>query len=175
MILNILVTANGGISLGAPPDNRALGPSTFPLVEGANLEDRRFRLPEDFEGGRNIVLIAFEREQQAEVDTWLPLARSLESEIPGVRSYELPTIRELPGVLRGWITGGMARGIPDAQARASTITLFLDKDEFRRALQIRSEKTITVVVTDREGRICWQTTGTWTPEKEAALRRVLVP
>jgi hypothetical protein len=158
-----------------PTDRPAAGAAEFPAVEGANLDGKEFRLPADFEGERNIVLIAFEREQQAEVDTWLPAVRRLEAEIPGVRGYELPTIRKLPGLLRGWITGGMASGIPDAKARATTITLFLDKEEFRRSLQIATERTITLVVTDRDGKIFWQTLGVWTPEKEAALRTIVTP
>lgn len=145
----------------------------FPQVRGKNLEGRAFDLPADFEGDLNLVFIAFERGQQAEVDTWLPLARKLATEIPGVRYYELPTIRELPGFVRNWIDGGMRDGIPDPTARAATITLYIDKDPFRRSLDIRTEKSISIVVVDRAGTIRWQTIGLWTPEKEEALRRVL--
>lgn len=145
----------------------------FPEVRGQNLDGRWFNLPADFEGERNLVFVAFERGQQAEVDTWLPLARRLTSEISGVRYYELPTIRKLPGFVRGWIDGGMRDGIPDPAARAATITLYLDKEPFRRALDIRTEKSITILVVDRSGAVHWQTVGVWTPEKESALRTLL--
>ena len=47
----------------------------FPNVSGSNLERKRLELPDDFAGQINIVLVAFQRWQQAEVDTWIPAAR----------------------------------------------------------------------------------------------------
>lgn len=172
---NVVLAAWMTISPGALAPAQEQPSARFPDVRGSNLEGREFRLPADFEGERNVVLIAFERGQQAQVDTWLPLARRLEDEFPHVRAYELPTIRKLPGFVRGWIDGGMRSGIPDRRARESTITLYLDKEPFRRSLGIRTEETITVVVVDREGTVYWQTLGIWTPEKEAVLRQVLQP
>jgi hypothetical protein len=43
---------------------------TFPKLTAANLEKQAFSLPEDFAGDRNLLLIAFQREQQQNVDTW---------------------------------------------------------------------------------------------------------
>ena len=43
----------------------------FPIVKASNLEKRELSLPADFEGERNLLLVAFEREQQKNVDTWL--------------------------------------------------------------------------------------------------------
>lgn len=151
----------------------APAPPFFPEVTGDNLEGKRFRLPADFEGTRNVVLIAFEREQQAQVDTWIPALRQLVAEQADLRYYELPTIKEMSRVMRWVINGGMARGIDDPKARAATITLYIDKEPFTRALGIATEQVISLVVVDRSGRIDWQTVGTYTPEKERALREVL--
>ena len=145
----------------------------FPEVEGDNLEGKRFHLPADFEGERNVVLIAFQRGQQAQVDTWVPFLRRLAADQPALRYYELPTIKEMGRVMRWVINRGMARGIEDAKARAATITLYIDKGPFTRALGIGTEEAISLVVVDRVGRVYWQTIGTYTPEKERALREVL--
>jgi hypothetical protein len=145
----------------------------FPEVEGDNLEGKRFRLPADFEGERNVVLIAFQRGQQAQVDTWVPLLRQLAAEQPDLRYYELPTIKEMGRVMRWVINSGMARGIEDPKARAATITLYIDKGPFTQALGIRTEEAVSLAVVDRLGRVYWQTIGTYTPEKERALRGVL--
>jgi predicted transcriptional regulator len=67
----------------------------------------------------------------------------------------------------------MARGIDDPKTRAATITLYIDKGPFTRALGIATEEAISLVVVDRSGRVDWQTIGTYTPEKERALREVL--
>lgn len=46
---------------------------------------------------RNLVLIAFRREQQFDIDTWIPIAQRHMQRRPDVRYYELPTIsRSIP-------------------------------------------------------------------------------
>jgi hypothetical protein len=106
----------------------------FPRVHGANLEGRSFTLPDDFEGTINLVLIAFRREQQGDIDTWIPTARRLTRSHLGFRSYELPTISRSVPLARWWLDGAMRAGIPDQEARAGTITLYLNKRAFRAAL-----------------------------------------
>ena len=41
----------------------------FPTLSSDNLERQAFTLPADFGGERNVVFVAFKREQQAEVDS----------------------------------------------------------------------------------------------------------
>lgn len=100
---------------------------TFPAVEGRNLEGRAFHLPADFEGDVNVVLVAFKREQQADVDTWTPVLQKLASRHRTMRVYELPTLGRRYRLIRSVIDGGMRGGIPDAAVRAATITLYIDK------------------------------------------------
>ena len=64
----------------------------FPKVEASNLDKRQLHLPGDFEGDRNLLLVAFERHQQKDVDTWLREMKGFEKLDPNFRYYELPTI-----------------------------------------------------------------------------------
>lgn len=145
----------------------------FPEVEGDNLEKKSFHLPWDFEGQANLVFIAFHRPQQAEVDTWLPFVKSLADRNAGVRFYELPTISSRVGMARYFIDKGMRRGIPDRRAREVTITLYLEKEAFRQALEIPDEKSIHVLLVGKEGRIHWRAEGAMTEESAAGLERAL--
>lgn len=145
----------------------------FPRVRGANLERRSFTLPDDFEGERNLALIAFKREQQFDIDTWIPTARDLTQSYPGFHYYELPTISRGVPFARWWLDGAMRAGIPDRAARAATITLYLDKGAFREALQLPSEDTIYAMLVDRVGRVLWRAEGICTDEHARALRHVL--
>jgi hypothetical protein len=138
----------------------------FPVVKAANLEGRSFTLPHDLEGELNLLFVAFERRQQEDVDTWLPHARQICQTDSHLRSYELPTIRRGNPVMRWIINHGMASGIHDPQARASTITLYLDKQDFRAALGIEQEEEITILLIKRDGSIRWRSQGTWSAEKE---------
>ena len=145
----------------------------FPTIRASNLEGKDFTLPEDFEGQWNLLFVAFERHQQEDVDTWTPHARHLCEADSSLRLYELPTIRRGNPIMRWMINRGMASGIHDPQARAATITLYLDKTEFRRSLAIESEAEITVLLVGRDGGIRWRGIGTWSADKEESLRRVL--
>ena len=141
----------------------------FPELEGSNLEGKKFVLPKDFEGELNLTLIAFLREQQALVDTWLPLARSLQDRYEGFRYYELPTIYRANPAYRWFINTGMRRGIKDPEARAATITLYLDKKKFRSSLQLPHEGTIYALLVDKRGRVVWRVEGALSKAKQKDL------
>jgi hypothetical protein len=145
----------------------------FPTVSGSNLKRRKLTLPQDLQGEQNLVLIAFQQWQQAQIDTWIPFARQLEEAYPAVRYYELPTIQRLNTLARTFINEGMRAGIPDVVARERTITLYLDKKAFREALQLPDEDNIYALLLDRQGRILWRAEGSFTPEQGESLVAVL--
>jgi hypothetical protein len=141
----------------------------FPTVSGSNLQRNKLTLPQDFQGELNLVLIAFQQWQQTQVDTWIPFARQLEKHHPAVRYYELPTIQRLNTLARTFINEGMRAGIPDRLARERTITLYLDKEAFREALQLPGEDDIHVLLLDRQGWVLWRAEGAFTPDKGESL------
>jgi hypothetical protein len=145
----------------------------FPAVQGSSLSGRQFSLPADFEGDVNLVLIAFQRWQQDLIDTWLPTARRLAQANDTFRYYELPTISRLNFLMRAFIDNGMRSGIPDPTARATTITLYLDKLKFRQALELPQEETIYVMLVDRQGQILWHAEGDFTAEKGQELEQAV--
>jgi hypothetical protein len=44
---------------------------SFSSVSGSNLEGKKHRLPNDFEGSLNIVVVAFRREHTDLIEGWL--------------------------------------------------------------------------------------------------------
>ena len=173
-ILATVTVAGAGI-LDTESEDLAPAPKgTFPKLKASNLENQTFSLPEDFAGDRSLLLIAFQREQQANVDTWLHQMKRFETS-PGFHYYELPTIDRLNPFFRWFINSGMRRGIPDRNARARTITLYLDKPSFRKALNIPDEKRIYAILVDRSGRVLWRAEGDFDEAKAASLQAVLTP
>lgn len=161
------------IDRGSPPEHAVAAPEgNFPRLSASNLEGETLRLPEGFAGDRNLLLIAFQRDQQKNVDTWLHEMKRFQSS-PSFQYYELPTIDRLNPVARWFINNGMRRGIPDHNARARTITLFLDKPSFRKALSIPDEKRISAILIDRSGQVLWRAEGDFDEAKAASLQRVL--
>jgi hypothetical protein len=151
-------SAPPGVGSGATVDSVR----QFPRVEGTNLDGRRFSLPADFEAEFNVVIVAFRREQQADVDSWLPFLAEQKVRELGIRVYELPTLNRSYRIVRGFIDGGMSRGIPEKATREATITLYIDKSPFKKALAISTEDRIIAMVVARDGRVLWRADGRFT-------------
>jgi len=142
----------------------------LPIVGGKNLSRQRMTFPTDFAGQLNLVFIAFQQWQQAQVDSWVPLAESLGQEFAGFAYYEFPTIQPMNILSRTFINEGMRAGIRDQATRERTITLYLNKDRFRDALEIPHEDEIWVMLFDRQGQVLWRANGAFSLEKGEALR-----
>jgi hypothetical protein len=145
----------------------------FPNVRGSNLLRQNVSLPADLQGELNIVFIAFQQWQQAQVDSWVPFARQVEESFSGIQFYELPVIQKMNFLSQTFINEGMRAGIPNPATRQRTITLYLDKRSFRRALDIPHEETIRVLLVGRDGTIHWGTDGAYTPEKGTVLLQAI--
>ncbi len=146
--------------------------TTFPSVAGINLEGEEILLPDGFAGRLNLVAVAFEREQQADVDTWIGASETLASE-RDLRFYEVPTIYEAGAAFRLWVNNGMRAGIPGPEARARTITVYLDREAFLETLAIPDMTSIHVFLLDDAGRVLWRTAGVATADKLDELQRKL--
>ena len=142
LFLIALIAVTSKIGLGLALQAIVDGGARFPRLIASNLEKRSLTLPDDFEGSRNLLLVAFQREQQQQVDTWLREMRRFEELDPEFRYYELPTIQSPNRLVRWFIDTGMRRGIPDLKARSRTITLYIDKQPFLKALGITDENRI---------------------------------
>ncbi|MEJ2750178.1 MAG: hypothetical protein P8183_20065, partial [Anaerolineae bacterium] len=136
---------------------------------GRNLARQKLQFPDDFAGDVNLVFIAFQQWQQMEVDSWVSLAEELCQTYPGLAYYEFPTIRRLNRLSQMFINEGMRAGIPNPATRQRTITLYLNKNAFRQALDINNEDHIWLYLFDQAGRVLWRLQGAYTVENGEAL------
>ncbi len=145
-------------------------PYVFPSLTFANLNGQEVSMPGGLAGERsNLVLVAFLQEQQKDVDTWLKPLPAIQQAHPWFRYYELPTIKRMNGLVRFFINNGMKSGIPDKQQRERTITLYIDKEPFKKALGIVSESTIYAFLIDKSGKVLWRQEGLFTEAKGKSL------
>ncbi len=154
-------------------DHRDDQPGRFPVIEAETLRGRRLRLPDQLKGERNLLLVAYEREQQADIDTWLAVLETMADSIPAFAYYELPTIGNNFKFMRAVIDGGMKQGIPDRVQRDRTITLYLDVDWFRKQIGTAAEPGIAALLVDREGLIVARWYGRYEEAAGTALRAAL--
>lgn len=159
-------------SCGSPVSGVPFDPSapTFPTTKGQNLNERAFDIPAGLDAPLNILLVAFYQNQQKDVDTWVQTAKDLAADHANIEYYELPVLSSSWGVVRGWIDGGMRRGIPAFSARERTITIYTDTDAFRSLAGIDDPSRIWVGLVDRQGRVSWSARGPATSESLESLR-----
>lgn len=148
-------------------------PVRFPEVSGSNLEGRTYNLPSDFEGELNIVALVFFGHHQSWVNSWVSIASRLTRANPKLHFYEIPTLTNDNKPFRGLIDGIMHSGIPDKTAREATITLYLNRVQFLKTAGLPHDRTIYVLLVNRQGQILWRGDGVLTPELGASLEQAI--
>lgn len=147
-------------------------PNSFPEMTGIDLLGHARKIPQDFAGEHQLVAVAFEREQQAQVDTWIAAAEVLTKDFAGLRFYELPIIYEVNPVYRTWINNGMRAGIPSEKARKRTITIYTDRERLLEMMNLKADQ-IYVFLLDESGQMLWQAKGPANEDKILALKAQL--
>lgn len=181
LLLGVSAAMTLGACGGSPLSGRPFDPAapTFPTTAGDNLNQRRIEIPGGLDAPYNLLIVAFLREQQSDVDTWLPTAKEIAADHANVEYYELPTVANGGPLFKMFLDGGMRRGIPAFEARERTITLYLDTDKFRELAGIDGRDRIWTGLVDRQGRVYWSARGPADPatlaELRATVRRVASP
>ena len=145
----------------------------FPHLAARDLEGRSLELPDAFSGASNLVIVAFRREQQAMVDSWVAWWETIAAEYPSLRCYEIPVIATRWSPARPVIDGGMAQAVRAQEARRRTLTVYTDVRRVTDALAIDATDTVTVLLVDADGRLRWRTTGPVSEHSGSELRAAL--
>lgn len=170
MVLRVIKLLLAGsalvVSTAAPPTPTSA--LHFPALTADTLSKQTLHLPQDFGSADSLVTLAFERNQQKDLDTWTKPAIDLALSHPLFRFYEVPVLPWRDVFYRWWLNTAMRSGLTDDAARR-TVPLYVNKQKFESSLQITTEKAITVVLLDNGGRVLWRSSGPWTEEKGRAL------
>ena len=130
-------------------------------------------LPDGFEGERNVVIVAFRREHQALVDSWVPWLDARADSDPGLHFYEMPTIGTQWSPARRVIDGGMATAIGDPVVLHRTITVYTDVRRVTDGLGIDRTDTVWLFLVDATGAVRWRGHGAFDDDVAASLGAAL--
>jgi hypothetical protein len=145
----------------------------FPRVAARDLEGHARSLPADFAGQSNLVIVAFRREQQAMVDTWIAWFDTISARYPTLQCYEVPVLATRWSPARGLIDGGMARAVHEQEARRRTLTVYTDVRRVMDALAIDDANTVTVLLVGANGRVRWRAAGPLTEHAGSGMLAAL--
>jgi hypothetical protein len=145
----------------------------FPNLSARNLEGRTLEIPAELAGTANLVLLAFLREHQGPVETWLPHLAELEREFAGLEVWEVAALSRRYRIWRGAISGGMRAGVPDPRARRHTLTAYLDLRDLHAPLGLRDFNDIHLYLLNRSGEVLWEGQGGHDAAALSSLRTAL--
>lgn len=145
----------------------------FPGIQATSLDNARLHLPQDFSGQLNLVVVSFAREQQHDVDGWIPAAREIQTKHPKFSYYELPTMSSENLLYRWWFDAALRNNTNDHDLRNRTLTAYVNKHKFLKALGIANEKQVVAMLVDRTGKIYWRANGNCTEEEKLSLMQAL--
>jgi hypothetical protein len=138
----------------------------FPSVAGRALSGQTVRIPEDPLGAPVLLLCAYRRGTQTDIDRW---AAFVERVLPHLAVYELPIIPSpLWRPLQGWIDGGMRGGVPTS-LWSSTVTLYEHGRAAREFVGDSGGFRAQVVLLDAAGVVAHHDARGFTEEGGAAL------
>jgi hypothetical protein len=145
----------------------------FPRLTARDLEGRTVDVPEGLSGAFNLVVLAFKREHQFPIETWMPHFAELAKDFPGLEVWEVPALSRSYRIWRRAIDGGMRAGIADPHVRRHTLTSYLSLSDLQRALGLTDLNDIHLFLLDRTGSVLWQDRGGYSEATLAALTAAL--
>jgi hypothetical protein len=148
---------------------QAQTPVRFPAVTAYSLAKTKITLPADLRGKQNLLVLSFDVSQSPEVDRWLREAQSLEHLHEDLRYYVLPVSGRENDLYRWWQNSSMRGNYSDPQEWPWIVPLYVNRKQFRSALQIADDRSVVVLLTNQQGDVLWRTNGKLTPAKQAAL------
>lgn len=154
----------------SPADANARPVPRLPQLTTRDLNGIRRTLPN---GRLNVLLIAHQRWQLLEADSWIPALDGFERAHEGVSYFELPLVagtrsagHRLHFVMRQERSGH--------KLRARTLAISVDTAGLRDPLGLADEEHLTVVLVDGDGLVLWRGSGMHSASAETSLRAAIV-
>ncbi len=145
---------------------------TLPAVSASTLGKQVVQWPQGLPAERTLLLIAFSRSQQPDIESWVKGMQLKAMHAPAW--FEVPMINN-PGRLGRWfIDNGMRRGIVSIEERAHVVTIYADKKAMMRQMGLTDETTVHAVVVDRDGKIHAHASGVFTLQAATDIRAKLL-
>lgn len=141
---------------GQKMDNANIG-MKFPTVTADSLAGTKESIPESCRGKVTLVAVAFLRESQSQLDSWLNPFYEKFGKRDGFMFYEIPMISSGYKFMKFVIDGGMRGGIPSFKHK-HVVTMYGDVEKYLTALHLDPRYGYAFLL-DREGAIRFQAQG----------------
>ncbi len=139
------------------PDKLKSG-DLFPEIKGELLSSKAITLPDHCKGKVSVLIIAFKRGTQNQIDTWTqPLMKEF-SICSDFRFIEVPMISNFYSWLSHYIDNGMRGGIAEPMHK-NVMTYYGPLNSYYDYFDVQDKKLCYLFLLDKEGRIQFLTKG----------------
>jgi hypothetical protein len=129
----------------------------FPAVNAKTLAGQETTIPDDAAGKVTLVCVAFLRETQAQLDSWLNPFYEKFGRREDIMFYEVPMISGGYKFMKLIIDGGMRGGLPEFKHK-HVVTMYGDVESYMQVLNLDARNGYAFLL-DRGGSIRWQQQG----------------
>lgn len=141
-------------------DSDVLG--QFATISGDNLDGQTLTFPADFTAAYNLVVMPFNRDQQASAIQWLPTFEAIAKRHPQVAYYSIAALDDLSPLVRTLVIQGLNLAVSDAATRQRTVVAFLaNQNDFVTALGNPDRSQLRVLLVTRAGAVLHEYSGTF--------------
>jgi hypothetical protein len=146
----------------------------LPTVTGTNLKNESLTFPAALAGDYTLVVMPFDREQQARAIEYVPLFQTLAQDNEGVAYASIAALPDLSAPIRLLVTGGMNAAVTDDAIRAVTVILYLENQlGFIEALGVPDTEQIQVFIFNQSGQVLWRGAGDYSDAMADDIRAAL--
>ncbi len=125
---------------------------SFPEITGDLLSYKKITIPEHCKGKVSILIVAFKRGTQPQVDSWTtPLMQEFSND-SDFRFLEIPMISNFYSWISGYIDNGMRGGIVESMHK-NVMTYYGPLDRYFTYFDVQDKKLCYLFLLDREGKI----------------------
>ncbi len=141
---------------------------SFPEITGELLSYKKITIPEHCKGKVSILIVAFKRGTQPQIDSWTtPLMQEF-SNNSDFRFLEIPMISNFYSWISGYIDNGMRGGIVESMHK-NVMTYYGPLDTYFTYFGVEDKKLCYLFLLDREGKIQFLANGESSSEQLAIL------
>ena len=169
IFMGILLIGCDLSSQDSPAQDAQIVGTKFPTISAETLAGTQLTLPDAAEGNITLIVIAFKREAQAQLDSWLrPYLQEFGTK-PDFTFYEIPMLALYWKLMSWMIDSGMRSGI-EVKKHNNVMTYYGNINKYRRALDLEDLTRGYVFLLDPGGVIRWQGQGYSTKDALKEMR-----
>ncbi|NOU60921.1 hypothetical protein [Marinifilum caeruleilacunae] len=130
----------------------------FPTIEGELLSSKEIRLPDHCKGKISLLIVAFKRGTQPQIDTWTKPVMKEFSMYEDFRFIEIPMISNFYSWISNYIDNGMRKGIVPSMHK-NVMTYYGPLSDYYKYFDVDDKKQCYVFLLNREGKIEFMSKG----------------